>query len=109
MVHLIQRVHANRLHSVLLLLILLFHPLKKWAAVAAGRFDAFWETGLKPWDVAAGIVLVREAGGFVTEIGGGHTPLNAGSLLAANAHLHLPVGQALRAASRDKPDSRLTG
>ena len=78
------------------------------AYVAAGRFDAFWETGLKPWDVAAGIVLVREAGGFVSEIGGGHAPLTAGSILAANSHLHLPVGQALRAAARDRTDGRLT-
>ena len=79
------------------------------AYVAAGRFDAFWETGLKPWDVAAGIVLVREAGGFATEIGGGHAPLTAGSILAANPHLHLPVGQALRAATRDRNGGRLTG
>jgi myo-inositol-1(or 4)-monophosphatase len=68
------------------------------AYVAAGRYDGFWERGLSPWDVAAGIVLVREAGGFVSEIGGGHDPLNGRSLLAANAALHLPIGQALRAA-----------
>ena len=66
------------------------------AYVAAGRFDAFWERDLKPWDVAAGIVLVREAGGFVSEIAGGHQPLTAGSILAANAHLHLPIGKVLR-------------
>ncbi len=68
------------------------------AWVAAGRFDGFWETGLNPWDVAAGIVLVQEAGGFATEIGGGHKPMTGRTILAANAHLHLPVGQALRAA-----------
>jgi myo-inositol-1(or 4)-monophosphatase len=78
------------------------------AYVAAGRYDGFWERGLSPWDVAAGIVLVREAGGFVSEIGGGHAPLIAGSILAANAHLHLPLGQALRAA-QPKPDDRRTG
>jgi myo-inositol-1(or 4)-monophosphatase len=68
------------------------------AYVAAGRFDGFWESGLAPWDVAAGIVLVQEAGGYVTEIGGGHRPVAAASILAANAHLHLPLGTALRAA-----------
>src|SRR5262245_6165623 len=41
------------------------------AYVAAGRFDGFWEEGLSPWDVAAGIVLIREAGGFVTDRDGG--------------------------------------
>ncbi|NBC31572.1 MAG: inositol monophosphatase [Alphaproteobacteria bacterium] len=69
------------------------------AYVAAGRFDAFWERDLSPWDVAAGIVLVREAGGFVSEIGGGHAPMMSGSILAANAHLHLPIGKVLRDAA----------
>jgi len=57
------------------------------AFVAAGRFDAYWERGLSPWDVSAGIVLVREAGGFVSEIEGGATPAFAGSILAANAEI----------------------
>lgn len=58
------------------------------AYVAAGRFDAYWERGLNAWDVAAGIVLVREAGGHVTEIDGGPKPLSAGSILASNFELH---------------------
>jgi len=58
------------------------------AYVAAGRYDAFWEDGLSRWDIAAGILLVREAGGFVTETGGGDRMLETGSVLAANAHLH---------------------
>lgn len=58
------------------------------AFVAAGRFDAYWERGLNNWDVAAGIVLVREAGGVVTEIEGGPRPALAGSILAANAEIH---------------------
>ncbi|MCA8931536.1 MAG: inositol monophosphatase [Rhodospirillaceae bacterium] len=66
------------------------------AYVAAGRYEAFWETGLHAWDMAAGIVLVREAGGYVTEIGGGHNPAHNGSILAANPHLHLPLGKILR-------------
>ena len=72
------------------------------AWVAAGRYDGFWEIGLSPWDMAAGIVLIREAGGFVSEIGGGHRMLESGSLLAANDHLHLPVGKLLRQAASQR-------
>ena len=43
------------------------------AWVAAGRFDGFWEHGLPPWDIAAGVLLVREAGGYVTDLKGGDT------------------------------------
>lgn len=57
------------------------------AFVAAGRFDAYWERDLHPWDVGAGIVVVREAGGTVTEIEGGARPMHAGSILAANAEI----------------------
>ena len=66
------------------------------AYVAAGRYDGFWETGLNPWDAAAGIVLIREAGGYVTEIDGNHDPLRNRSILAANPHLHLSLGKVLR-------------
>jgi myo-inositol-1(or 4)-monophosphatase len=58
------------------------------AYVAAGRFDGFWERGLKPWDVAAGILLVREAGGFVSDLDGGARALDAGHILVANENLH---------------------
>ncbi|MEX0644113.1 MAG: inositol monophosphatase family protein, partial [Parvularculaceae bacterium] len=58
------------------------------AFVAAGRFDAYWERGLNNWDVAAGIVLVREAGGVVSEIDGGPKPSLAGSILAANIEIY---------------------
>jgi myo-inositol-1(or 4)-monophosphatase len=57
------------------------------AFVAAGRFDAYWERDLNPWDVGAGIVLVREAGGHVSEIEGGARPMHTGSILAANAEI----------------------
>ncbi|MEZ5919750.1 MAG: inositol monophosphatase family protein [Parvularculaceae bacterium] len=57
------------------------------AFVAAGRFDAYWERGLNPWDVGAGIVLVREAGGAVSEIEGGSKPMHAGSIIAANTEI----------------------
>ena len=58
------------------------------AYVAAGRFDAYWDRGLKSWDAAAGVLLVREAGGIVTEINGGDNPIHAGSILASNAALY---------------------
>ena len=69
------------------------------AYVAAGRYDAFWEIGLSPWDVAAGIVIVREAGGLVSELTGGDDPLNGGSILAANDKLFEPIGTMLREAT----------
>lgn len=68
------------------------------AYVASGRFDAFWERGLNAWDVAAGIVLVSEAGGFVTEIDGKRNPLSGDSILAASPQMHMPVMRALKAA-----------
>lgn len=57
------------------------------AYVAAGRLDGYWERGLNPWDVAAGLLLVREAGGFVGTIEGGGSPLVDGSLAAANPNV----------------------
>lgn len=68
------------------------------AYVAAGRYDGFWEMGLKSWDIAAGIILVREAGGYVSELDGGHDMMETGNILAANDHLHLPLGTLLRSA-----------
>ncbi len=66
------------------------------AYVAAGRFDAFWERGLNPWDVGAGIVLVREAGGAVAEIEGGAKPMHEGSILAANTEIIERAGALIR-------------
>lgn len=54
------------------------------AHMAAGRIDAFWSTSLFPWDMAAGVVLVREAGGHVTQLDGSQFDVNTPSLLAAN-------------------------
>ena len=65
------------------------------AYVAAGRYDGFWEVGLEPWDIAAGILLVREAGGFVTEIDGGDRMLTSGAVLAANPQLHPRMARVL--------------
>jgi myo-inositol-1(or 4)-monophosphatase len=58
------------------------------AGVAAGRFDAFWEERLNPWDIAAGVLLVREAGGVVTDLNALPDPLKTGDVLAANEALH---------------------
>lgn len=58
------------------------------AWVAAGRYDAFWESGLKPWDVAAGWLLVKEAGGFVSDFRGTDRAVEKGEVLAANGDLH---------------------
>lgn len=58
------------------------------AWTAAGRFDVYWEHNLQPWDIAAGIVLVREAGGVVTDAAGGGKMLETGGIVAANTALH---------------------
>ncbi len=58
------------------------------AYVAAGRFEAFWEFDLRPWDIAAGALIVREAGGTVTAIDGTPLDLCSGSTLATNAAIH---------------------
>ncbi len=73
------------------------------AYVAAGRFDGFWERGLSPWDVAAGVLLVREAGGYVSEVDGGSGVLGGGSILAANDHLHEPLLRLLQGAGAAAP------
>ncbi|NDB69126.1 MAG: inositol monophosphatase [Methylocystaceae bacterium] len=58
------------------------------AMVACGRFDGYWERGINSWDVAAGIVLVREAGGFVTDLSGGADMLTKGEICAGNEPIH---------------------
>jgi len=58
------------------------------AWVAAGRYDGFWEEDLSPWDIAAGILLVREAGGFVTDFRGADRALETGQVLAATDQIH---------------------
>ena len=97
------------------------------AYVAAGRLDGFWETGLAPWDIAAGALLVQEAGGIVADPGGGDDYLRSGAVAAANPKvLHAmleaigappPQGQAggdgrraaLRPAGRRTPRPRSGG
>lgn len=55
------------------------------AYVASGRYDGYWESGLKPWDIAAGELLVRESGGLVTDFSGGNDPMHKGEIVAGAA------------------------
>lgn len=68
------------------------------AYIAAGRFDAYWETGLHPWDKAAGGLIVKEAGGYITEIDGGKNFTFGNGILAANATLHGDILKQLKTA-----------
>ncbi|MEQ8697398.1 MAG: inositol monophosphatase family protein [Bauldia litoralis] len=67
------------------------------AWLAAGRYDGFWEFGLEPWDIAAGLLLVREAGGRVTDVEGKDAMFANGSVLAANARLYDPLAKLVHA------------
>lgn len=68
------------------------------AWVAAGRFDAFWERGLSPWDIAAGIVLVREAGGYVSDLDDGDKMLAKGDIIVGNEVIRRDLLTVLRKA-----------
>jgi myo-inositol-1(or 4)-monophosphatase len=65
------------------------------AYVAAGRYDGYWEIALQPWDLAAGLLLVREAGGYATEFGDNGNPVRSGNVLAANTKIHAPLQKVL--------------
>ena len=64
------------------------------AWVAAGRFDGYWELGIQPWDMAAGLLLVREAGGYANDPHGGE-PRDTGDVVAANPHLFEKLREAV--------------
>lgn len=66
------------------------------AYVACGRLDGYWERGLSPWDITAGIVLVQEAGGLVTAYDGSPLQIQSGRILATNRHIHTSLSQALQ-------------
>ncbi|MFK8250314.1 inositol monophosphatase family protein [Ancylobacter terrae] len=68
------------------------------AWVAAGRFDGFWERNLAPWDMAAGIILVREAGGYASDLDGGDKILDKGHVVVGNENIHRNLLTVLRAA-----------
>lgn len=66
------------------------------AFIAAGRLDGFWELGLKPWDMAAGILLIREAGGLVGDITGRGDPMDTGNIIAGNPRVYEALGGILQ-------------
>jgi myo-inositol-1(or 4)-monophosphatase len=68
------------------------------AYVAAGRFDGYWERGLQNWDMAAGTLLVTEAGGKVTDADGDIAPLQSGTVLASSLELHPLILETLKGA-----------
>jgi len=70
------------------------------AWVAAGRYDGYWEAGLKPWDTAAGTLLVKEAGGYVTDFRGGDRPAERNEFLAANDAIHSKLHKLVAGALR---------
>jgi myo-inositol-1(or 4)-monophosphatase len=69
------------------------------AWVASGRFDGYWERAIQPWDMAAGIVLVREAGGFVSGMEGRQDMLKTGAIVAGNEAIHGALLKRIAAAS----------
>ncbi len=69
-------------------------------SVACGRFDGFWELKLKPWDTAAGSLIVREAGGMVTDFTGGRSGLYDDEILASNGRIHEQMLEILRAVGK---------
>jgi myo-inositol-1(or 4)-monophosphatase len=71
------------------------------AYVAAGKVEGYWETGINAWDVAAGIILVKEAGGYVSEVDGGENVIYGRSILAANDRIHGKLKRLLRNAVRE--------
>ena len=66
------------------------------AWVACGRMDGFWEFGLMPWDMAAGVLLIQEAGGIVTDLEGGNKYLETGNVLTSNPKLHVLMKETIR-------------
>ena len=70
------------------------------AWVAAGRLDAFWERDLSPWDLAAGSLVVREAGGFISDLDGGDAILSKGNVVAGNETMHRELLRLLREAAK---------
>ncbi len=67
------------------------------AYVAAGRFDGFWEMGLREWDMAAGVLLIQEAGGIVSDFHGGDQYLQSGNIVAGTPKLHAQILDSIQA------------
>jgi len=79
------------------------------AWVAAGRFDAFWERDLSPWDMAAGILMVREAGGFATDLDGGDGFFAKRQVVASNEFLHKALLEILKESREMKDPAEMKG
>jgi myo-inositol-1(or 4)-monophosphatase len=71
------------------------------ADVACGRYEAFWELRLSPWDLAAGLLLIREAGGIATTIEGVEAPVAETSLVAGNPVMHAWLLETLRSVDKE--------
>ena len=69
------------------------------AYVACGRLDGFWEFGLEPWDIAGGALLIREAGGFISDINSGDPQLDSGDVVAGNLIIHNLLLDVIRSAN----------
>lgn len=76
------------------------------AWTAAGRYEGFWERGLAPWDIAAGIIIVREAGGFVSDLDGRNDMLGSGGVVAANGDMHKALLKVLHDARENGQSAR---
>ena len=74
------------------------------AWVASGRYDGYWERGLKPWDMAAGLLLIKEAGGLVSDADGGQDMFAKGSIVAGNPHVQKALVPLVAAGRDDTPD-----
>jgi myo-inositol-1(or 4)-monophosphatase len=68
------------------------------AYVAAGKFDGFWERGLSSWDLAAGMLMIKEAGGYTTDCDSEASPLETGAIVAGNSDLVPQIKEELRLA-----------
>ena len=77
--------------------------------VACGRVDAFWEFGLRPWDVAAGALIVTEAGGRVTNLDGSTLDLDARKILASNGKVHRAMRETIAKAWPEASRRELEG
>jgi myo-inositol-1(or 4)-monophosphatase len=66
------------------------------AFVAAGRLDGYWERNLSPWDIAAGLIMVREAGGTVSGMAGDDDPLKTGHVICGNEFVHAELVKILK-------------
>jgi myo-inositol-1(or 4)-monophosphatase len=68
------------------------------AYIAAGRFDCYWERNLSPWDFAAGVLMVREAGGYITDLDDNERTMEPGDVIAGNETMHREIMGLLKAA-----------